>query len=55
MIDKETGMVLGFDALMGTCKHWVSSSKDIGMPKTGKAHCRGQFQLLMKNKWRMVR
>jgi len=47
MIDEETGMVPVFDKLIGTCKRWVSSSKDIGVPKFVKAHCKSQFQHLM--------
>ena len=48
MIDKDSGMVPTFDGLMSTCKRWVSSSKDIGVPKSEKEHCKSQFQSLMK-------
>ena len=47
MIDEETGMVPVFDKLIGTCKRWVSSSKEIGVPKSVKNHCKSQFQCLM--------
>ena len=39
MIDEETGMMPGFDALMSTFKRWVSSLKDMGIMKTVKTHC----------------
>mmetsp|Transcript_44512 Transcript_44512/g.93388 ORF Transcript_44512/g.93388 Transcript_44512/m.93388 type:complete len:511 (-) Transcript_44512:806-2338(-) len=48
MVDEETGMVPVFDRLIGTCKRWISSSVDIGIPKIMKQHCRDQFQHLMK-------
>ena len=47
MIDEETGMVPVFDKLIGTCKRWVSSLKEIGVPKSVKNHCKSQFQCLM--------
>jgi hypothetical protein len=48
MIDKETGYFPVFDKLIGTCKRWVSASKDIGIPLTAKQHCKDQFSTLMK-------
>ncbi|KAL7536826.1 LOW QUALITY PROTEIN: hypothetical protein ACHAXR_007426 [Thalassiosira sp. AJA248-18] len=48
MIDAETGMVPTFDKLIGTCKRWVSSVKNIGVPMEVKDHCKKQFQALMK-------
>lgn len=48
MTDEETGFVPVFDKLIGTCKRWVSSKKDIGIQKSIKNHCRNQFQSLMK-------
>ena len=48
MIDKETHMVPTFDGIMRTCKRWVSTSQDIGIPKSVKEHCKKQFQPLMK-------
>ncbi len=33
---------------MGTCKRWASDSKNIGVPKVEKDHCKNQFQTLMK-------
>ena len=48
MIDEETNVVPEFDKLMGTCKRWVSCSKEIGVPKADKDDCRSQFQHLMK-------
>ena len=41
-------MVPIFDNLIGTCKRWVSSSKNIGVSKDVKEHCKTQFQRLMK-------
>ena len=48
MIDEDTGMVPVFDKLMGTCKRWVSSLKNIVVPKQDKDHCKTQFQHLLK-------
>lgn len=38
MIDEETEIVPVFDKLIGTCKRWVSYSKDVGIPKSIKDH-----------------
>ena len=43
MVDEENGYVPSFDALMSTCKRWVSSVKDIGVPKAMKDACKAQF------------
>ena len=43
MINKETVYVPSFDALMSTCKRWVSSVKDITVPKAMKDACKAQF------------
>ena len=48
MVNDETGMVEVYDTIMGTCKHWVSSSKNTGVPKRDKDHWTKQFQNLMK-------
>ena len=48
MTDDETGLFPVFDSLIGTCKRWVSSSKDVGIPRCTKEHCREQFQHLAK-------
>ena len=48
MIDEETKMVPVFEKLMATCKRWGSASKDVGVQKSKKDHCRQQFQSLMK-------
>ena len=40
MIDAETGMVSVFDELICTCKRWVSSSRDTGVKKDVKDHCK---------------
>jgi hypothetical protein len=48
MIDEETKMVPVFEKLMATCKRWGSASKDVGVQKSKKDHCRHQFQSLMK-------
>ena len=39
-IDEETGMVSVFDELIRTCKRWVSSSRDTGVKKDVKDHCK---------------
>ncbi len=49
--DEKTSMVPAFDALMGTCKCWMSISKDIGVQKMGKTHRQGIFQSLINNRW----
>ena len=33
MTDEETGVFPNFDALIGTCKRWVSIKKEIGIKK----------------------
>jgi len=48
MIETETETFPVFDRLIGTCKRWVSSTKNIGIPKAEKEHCIAQFQSLMK-------
>jgi len=48
MIDDETGMVPVFDRLIGTCKRWVSATKEVGISRVVKQHCRKQFQGLME-------
>ena len=48
MTDEVTNTVPVFDALIGTCKRWVSLDKDLGIPKAEKQHCRSVFQQLMK-------
>ena len=48
IIDKDTGTVPVLDKLIGTCRRWKSCSKDIGVAKKGKNHCRKQFQTLMQ-------
>ena len=48
MTDDKTGLFPVFDSLIGTCKRWVSRSKDIGIPRYTKGHCREQFQHLPK-------
>ena len=45
MTDKETNV---YDRLLGTCKRYVSMSKNIGLPKSVKLHIRDQFQHLAK-------
>ena len=47
MIDEETKTVPVFENLVGTCKRWGSASKNMGIPKHIKDHCRSQFQSLM--------
>ena len=46
MTDEETGVFPLFGNLIGTCKRWVSSAKDIGVPMQVKTHCKEQFQHL---------
>ena len=48
MIDSATGYVPVFDKLMGTCKRWISTNKDLSILKCKKQHYRSQFQSLMK-------
>ena len=46
MTDKETRLFSVFDNQIGTCKRWVSSSKDIGISREMKSHCKNQVQSL---------
>ena len=39
-IDEETGTVPALDKLIGRCRGWKSCSKDIGVAKKMKDHCR---------------
>ena len=48
MTDDKTGLFPAFYSLIGTCKRWVSSSKDAGIPRCTTEHCREQFQHLAK-------
>ena len=48
MTDKETGVFPNFDALIGTCKRWVSIKKEIGIKKELKMHCKAQVQSLAR-------
>jgi len=48
LIDRETMNFANFDKLMGTCKRWVSSSKDVGVSMETKRHCEAQFNELSK-------
>ena len=48
MIDQETKVFPTFDGLIGTCKSWVYISRDVGIPRELKQHCKDQFQQLAK-------
>ena len=48
MTDKEAKYFPVYDRLLGTCKRYVSMSKNIGLPKSVKLHIRDQFQHLAK-------
>ena len=48
MTDEETGVFPNFDALIGTCKRWVSCKKEIGIKKVLKTHCKEQIQSLAR-------
>ena len=44
----EADMIDEFEQLMAKCKRWGLASKDVGVQKSKKDHCRQQFQSLMK-------
>ena len=46
MIDEEVKIFPTFKGLIITCKRWVSSSQDVGIPMAMKQHCKDQFQQL---------
>jgi len=48
MTDEETGVYPNFDALIGTCKRWVSSKKEIGIKKVLKTHYKNQVPCLAR-------
>ena len=43
MIEQEAKIFATFEELIGKCKRWISSSRDVGIPMAMKQHCKDQF------------
>ena len=48
MTDEKHKVFPTFNGLMGTCKRWSTTSKNIGVSHETKIHCTNQFQALSR-------